>query len=312
MGNNNSTPSALPPTTHLSTYTSTHSSSLSTEAHHSFSVSPFEHSTLVSITKASSTSSSHVSSSIRTTEYCTWDWELETTSCTLRTITAPTPTPFTLPTPTGQYGTSEASFSFHHYTCTDLLCIDSVASQYGFSLCAATTFTNFGPPAETSTWPKSSTTHKLLTTAPTCDPELDWDCPGPTVMPTLTLTLHHSTETSSDYDETRSPTISSTSTEDCEYGVGCFTPLHHTSTESHHATTTTTTSSTKHSYSYHSTSTKRTTTSTTSECDFLWDDCTPALPTEPTTWEWDPDPWSGHTVSTTISPVPRESVDAEN
>ncbi|KAI0427885.1 hypothetical protein F5Y09DRAFT_344226 [Xylaria sp. FL1042] len=322
MGNNNSTPSPSPSPTHLSV-TSTHTSSLSTETHRSFSfsVSPFEHSTLVSITKASPTSSSHVYSSIRTTEYCTWNWEQETESCTLRTITA-TPTPFTLPTPTGRYGTSETSFSFPYYTCTDFLCIDSVASQYGFSLCLATTFTNFGPPVET--------TDKFPTATLTCDPDLDWEgCPGPTIAPPdsttdewtevwPTLTWHYPTETSSDYDVTRSSTTSSLSAEECEYGIGCFTSLHYTSKESRQTppapTITSPTSSSKHSYSYRSTSTsstKRTTTSTTSDCDPWWDDCTPALPTEPTTWEWDPDPWSGHTVSTTIRHIPRESADTE-
>ncbi|KAI1427754.1 hypothetical protein F5Y12DRAFT_792065 [Xylaria sp. FL1777] len=313
MGNTNSTPSALTAHTHLSTHTSTYSFSVPIETHHSFSVSPFEHSTLISITKASSQGFPHGPSATHTEEYCSWDWERDTSSCTLYTFTVDTPTPFTFPTPTGRYGTSEASFSFPHYTCTDFLCIDSVASDYGFSLCLATTITDFGPPVETLSWPEESTTYELPTATLTCDPVLDWkDCPGPTIEPSDTFTVEWPTETS-DYDGTGFSTTSSLSAENCEYGVDCWTHVHPTIRESRPTPSATTTT---HSYSYRSTSistsTRRTTTSTTTDCDFWSDDCTLSALGEHTTWEWDPDPWSGHTVSTTINKISHHSEDAKN
>ncbi|KAI0965865.1 hypothetical protein F4678DRAFT_484701 [Xylaria arbuscula] len=318
MGNNHSTPSALPTPTHLST---SHTSSLSVQTRHSFTVSPFEPSSFVSISKTSS--EPHGPASTGPREYCTWDWELDTISCTFGAYTVPTPTPHPLPTPTGRYGTSEVSFSFPSFTCTDLLCIDSVASKYGFSLCLATSLTtNFGRPTPTLSWPEESTTDDSPTTTLTCDPVLDWkDCPGPTLgitdsitdsitdeWPTVvwpTQSSDYSTETSSDYDSTDTSTPSSFSTEDCEYGFDCFTSTQYTIEESRQTPPATTT--TKYSYSYDGATTKRSTTSTTSECDFWWDDCTPDVPLEPTTWEWGPDPWSDHTVSTTITPRPHKT-----
>ncbi|TGJ80887.1 hypothetical protein E0Z10_g7889 [Xylaria hypoxylon] len=311
MGNNSSVPSALPTPTH----TSTHSSHTFSSPHRSISVSPLKPSTFVSITKASSKSSSHGPSLTRTDEYCTWDWEKETSSCSLLTFTADVPNPFTIPTPTGGYETSEASFSFPHYTCTDLICIDSVASDYGYSLCLATSPTDFWPPAETWSWSEASTTDEWETITPTCDPVFDWEnCPGPTpkysdslseVWPTLTWDWP--TETSSDCDTTESSVKSSTSAENCEFDVDCWTSVHYTIQKSRHTPSATIT---KHSYSYRSTSTKRTSTSTTSDCDFWDEDCTPAPTGEPTTWEWNPDPWTGHTVSTKV-PSPRQSAEAK-
>ncbi|KAI1292971.1 hypothetical protein F5Y03DRAFT_388107 [Xylaria venustula] len=319
MGNSNSTPSALPTPTHLS---NSYTSSLSAQTSHSFTVSPLEPSSFVSTIKTSSKIFPHGPGSTGPREYCTWDWELDTISCTFWTITVPTPTPRPLPTPTGRYGTSEVNFSFPSFTCTDLLCIDSVASKYGFSLCLATSLTtNFGRPTPTISWPDESTTYESPTPTLTCDPVLDWkNCPSPTLEVTDSITdewptvvwptqsSDYPTETSSDYDVTETSTTSSPSTEDCEYGFDCFTSTQYTVEDSRQTPSATT--STKHSYSYRSATTKRSTTSTTSttsECDFWWDDCTPDVPLEPTTWEWGPDPWSDHTVSTTITPGPHKT-----
>ncbi|KAI0860917.1 hypothetical protein F4860DRAFT_181448 [Xylaria cubensis] len=280
MGNLPSTPSALP------THTSAHSTSALREPHHSFSVSPFAYSTFVSITKASSKSSSYGPSSTRTGEYCTWDWGRDTSSCSSWTFTVH-PTPFTVPIPTGGYETtSDVSEYFPYYTCTDFLCIDSVVSEYGFSLCLPTSTTPFGLPTETWPWPDETSTDVWLTSTPTCDPELDWEyCPGPTSEPSSSLTYGWPTETSSD----------------------CDTPIVFTIPE---GPSTTSATVTKHSYSYHGGSTRRTTTSTTSDCDFWDDDCTPVATGKQTTWEWGSDPWSGHTVSTTVS-FPRQTAEAK-
>ncbi|KAK5630171.1 hypothetical protein RRF57_005886 [Xylaria bambusicola] len=349
MGNSNSTPSVPSATTHLSIPASAHSSPESIEPHRTFSVSPFEHSTFISVTKLSSKSYSHGSQSTRTGEYCTWDWKKESSSCTVWTFTVDAPTPFTFPTPTGGYETSEvsfSSFSSSQYTCTDFLCIDSVASQFGFSLCLETAT----PTIRTLSWPQEFTTDDWPTVAPTCDPELDWNCPSstseildsttftdewPTIWPTIepppTLTLELPTETSSDYEETSSPTTLSTTTTSCEYANDCLPPIHHTTIRETSSLTTTT----KHSYSYPSTSThtssKRTTALITSECDSLFDDCTstgtrrtttseclwfedctPTVTAEPTTWAWDPVPWSGYTISTTIKHRPHWTAGAQH
>ena len=340
MGNSNSTPNAPSAPTHLATFTSSHSLLESIETHHTFSVSPFDHSTFVSVTKAYTTSSPYKSTPTRTGEYCSWDWKEETSYCTTWSFTVDVPTPFTFPTPapTGGYETSEVSFSSFGYTCTDLLCIDSVASKYGFSLCLATAT----PTTKTLSWPQEFTTNDWPTIAPTCDPELDWWCVSPTsefstltddwptgVLPTLTLEWPTARATSSDYEETETPSTSSTTTESCEYANDCLTPVRRTSSR--------TTSTSKHSYSYRSTtsstSARHATTSTTSECDFWFEDCTPGVPIDPTTsttsecypWFedctpaatieptiWDsPDSWSGHTSSTTIKPRPHWSAETK-
>ncbi|KAI0458277.1 hypothetical protein F5B21DRAFT_519469 [Xylaria acuta] len=295
MGNLSSTPSALP------THTSAHSTSVLSEPHRSFSVSPFGYSTFVSITKESSKSSSHGPSPTRTGEYCTWDWERHTSSCSSWTLTVDIPTPFTVPTPPGGYETSEVSLSFPYYTCTDFLCIDSVVSKYGYSLCLPTPTTPFGLPTETWPWPEEPSTNASPTITPTCDPILDWkNCPGPTYGPSDSLTDTWPTDEwpTPSWDTDLWPTETSS---DCDTHTIPTTP---------EGPPTASTTITKHSYSYRSGSTRRTSTSTTSDCDFWDDDCIPVPTAKHTTWEWDPDPWSDHTVSTTIS-FPRQTAEAK-
>ncbi|KAI1757519.1 hypothetical protein F4782DRAFT_478892 [Xylaria castorea] len=294
MGNIPSTPGALP------THTSSHTTSALSEPHRSFTVSPFAYSTFVSVTKASSKSSSYGPSPTRTGEYCTWDWEEGTSSCSSWTLTVDIPTPFTVPLPTGGYETSEVSLSFPYYTCTDFLCIDSVVSKYGYSLCLPTPTTPFGLPTETYPWPEESSTLVWPTITPTCDPVLDWEyCPGPTSEPSDSLTDTWPTDEwpTTSWDTDLWPT---------ETSSDCDTPIVFTIPEGPPTASTVT----KHSYSYRSGSTRRTTTSTTSDCDFWVDDCTPVATAKHTTWEWDPDPWSDHTVSTTVS-FPRQTAEVK-
>ncbi|KAI0487175.1 hypothetical protein F4859DRAFT_510958 [Xylaria cf. heliscus] len=312
MGITSSSPSALP------THTSTHSTSALSVPHRSFSVSPFEYSSFISVTKTSSKSYSYGPSPTRTGEYCTWDFEEDTSSCSSWTLTVDIPTPFTVPTPTGGYETPEASLSFPFYSCTDFLCIDSVVSEYGYSLCLSTP-TPFGVPTETWSWPEDTSTYAWPTTTSTCD--LLLDCQGTGFPPWESVTDTWSwPEDSSTY---AWPTITSTCDPepDCE-GTGypntetwptdewptpswdtelwptetssdCDTPIIFTVPES---LPTTSTTNTKHSYSYRSGSTRRTRTSTTSDCDFWDDDCTPVATAKHTTWDWDPDPRSDHTT----------------
>ncbi|KAI0530366.1 hypothetical protein GGR58DRAFT_239779 [Xylaria digitata] len=271
MGNSSSAPSSLASPTHTSTYSSTTSS----EPHRSFSVSPLEPSTFVSITKAFP-QTSHGPSSIYTEEYCTWDWEEETSSCSLLTFTVDTPIPFSVPTPTGGYETSEASLSFPHYTCTDLICIDSVASNYGYSLCLATATPLPWPPIATSL-PEVSTTDMSATITPTCDSGFDWDCPSPgSAFPSTTdewptITWDWPPETTSDCD-----TTDSSSTADCEFSINGRSSLR-SSIRYTIPRITPSKSTTKHSYSYTPTSTRRTRTSATTECAFWDDDCPPDI-----------------------------------
>ncbi|KAI1130619.1 hypothetical protein F5Y10DRAFT_289032 [Nemania abortiva] len=346
MGNIPSTTSALP------THTTTPCTSTASESSRHFSVSPFMHSsTFVSITKASSKTSSYTSApTIRTEEYCTWDWEGETFSCSSWALTLDTPTPLTIQTPTitlnpfstfgpssltfetptitltpatitptGGYETSEASFStslaFPYYSCTDLLCIESVLSEYGFDLCEATSTTDYGLPTVTWPWAESSTTDESPSTTTSCD-LFDWeDCPETTAEPTETWptiiwptptpeTEQSPTETSSDCD---SLVTASTSTDYCEDDIECYTSIDFTVPEAPPTPYATITRlSPSPSYSYRRSSTRRTSTSTTSECDFWDEDCIPDATGEFTTLAATPDPGRHHTASTT-RPVPRQS-----
>ncbi|KAJ8129568.1 hypothetical protein O1611_g4057 [Lasiodiplodia mahajangana] len=145
-------------------------------------------STFVSITRTSSKTSSHTSSeTVRTEEYCTWDWDSDTFSCSSWALTVDTPTPYTITTPTGGYETSEAtptsSLAFPDYTCTDLLCIVSVVSEYGFALCEATSTTDYGSPTVTWPWAESSTTAEPSTTSTSCDLFDFEDCSSFTTEP---------------------------------------------------------------------------------------------------------------------------------
>ncbi|KAI0102508.1 hypothetical protein GGR51DRAFT_573984 [Nemania sp. FL0031] len=321
MGNIPSTASIEPAHTHTSTpCTETYS-----ETSRHFSVSPFKYSsTFVSITRTSPKTSSHTSSStIRTEEYCTWDADSETFSCSSWTLTVDTPTPFTLATPTGGYETSEASttssLEFPDYTCTDLLCIVSVVSDYGFALCEATSTTDYESPTVTWPWAHSSTTDESSATSASCD-LFDWeDCSSTAPEPTLTLTPFLPTdewptiiwptttetelspaETSSDCD---SEETASTSTDYCDI-FDCFTSIDFTVPPEGPPTPYATI--TKSAYSYRGSSTRRTSTSTTSECDF-WDlDCTSDGAGEFTTLAQNPDQGRHHTASTTLH-IPRQS-----
>ncbi|KAI0412052.1 hypothetical protein F5X98DRAFT_380132 [Xylaria grammica] len=306
MGNNSSAPVALPAPTH----TFTPSFFTISEPHRSLSVSPLEPNTLVSVTKTSS----HGVSSTQTEEHCFWDWDKETTTC-FPTITADVPTPLT---PTGGYETSEASFTFpiYSYTCTDLYCVESVASKYGYSLCLPTSTTKLWPPAETWSSYDASTTDKSETTSTTCGP-FNWDdCPVPTPDPSSptddwpTITWDWPPETTSDCDTTDTSTTSSSSTEDCGFDIDCWTSIHYNTVKRSRLSSSTTSS--KHSYSYRSTSTstKSTRTSTISECDFWDEDCTPSATPELTTWGWSTRPWSGRPVSTKV-PLPHQSTEAK-
>ncbi|KAI1162770.1 hypothetical protein F5B18DRAFT_652384 [Nemania serpens] len=291
------------------THTSTPCTSTFSETRRHFSVSPFTYSTFVSITKTSTKSSSHTSSPTRTGEYCSWDWENETPSCTTWTSTVDIPTPFTVPTPTGAYPTSEVSPLFPQYTCTDLLCIDSVVSEYGYALCLATSTTDFEFPTETWSWPVESTTDELPGVTPTCDPLFDWDdCPGPTVEPTGTwITDEWPTESwpTPTWDTDLWPTETSS---DCDSSVASSLTIkpsvHFTIAESRPTPYATIS---KYSYSYH---TARTSKSSTSDCDFWDDDCISDGTGEYTTWVWSSDPWHDHTVSTTID-FPRQTAEVE-
>ncbi|KAI0437845.1 hypothetical protein F4803DRAFT_570360 [Xylaria telfairii] len=290
MGNIYSTPSALP------TPTSAHSTS-AIEPHRSFSVSPFGYSTFVSVTRASSISSSYRPSPTRTGEYCTWDWEADTVSCSSWSFTVDIPTPFTVPIPTGGYETSEASWAFPYYTCTAFLCIDSVVSKYGYSICLPTPTTPFGIPTETWPWPEESTTYWVSAITPTCDPV--FGCQGSVTIVSDSLTDAWATDEwpTTSWDTHLWPT----ETSDCD------TPATFTIPD---GPPTASTMTTKHSYSYRSGSTRRTTStaSTVSDCDLWDDDCVATA--KHTTWDWDPDPWSDHTVSTTIS-SPRRTAEAK-
>ncbi|KAI8954676.1 hypothetical protein F4801DRAFT_532606 [Xylaria longipes] len=291
MGNISSTPGALP------THTSAHSASTLSEPHRSFSVSPFEYNTFVSITKASSKSPSHGPSPTSTGKHCTWDFEADTSSCSSWTSTVDTLTPFTVPTPTGGYETGETSLPFPYFTCTDFLCIDSVVSKYGYSLCFPTPATL---PTETWPWPNEPSTDGWPTITPTCDPVLDWEfCPGPTSEPLESLTDTWPTDEwpTASWDTDLWPTETSS---DCDTSVIFTIP---------EGPPTASATITKHSYSYRSGSTRRASTSSTSDCDFWDDDCSPVASVKGTTW-WDPDPWSDHTVSTTIS-SPRHTAEAK-
>ncbi|KAI3318924.1 hypothetical protein HD806DRAFT_510402 [Xylariaceae sp. AK1471] len=287
MGNASSVASAL------STHTLTYSTPLLSETRRSFSVTPFEHSTFVSVTKSSSKSSSYGPSPTRTGEHCTWDYESDSLSCSFWSWSVDVPTAFSVPAPTGGYETSEASYSFTQaeYTCTDFICINSVASSYGYSLCVPTS--EFGFPTETYTWPDNSyTTEDWPVTTPTCDPVFDWEeCPWTSlessildsftaVWPTETWdTDIWPTETTPDCDTIASTAVSGPNTVDCGFDIDCWTSLDFTIPESWPTPFATIT---KHSYSYHTTSIRRTSTSITSDCDFWDDDCTPAATSEPT------------------------------
>ncbi|KAI0870057.1 hypothetical protein GGS24DRAFT_476628 [Hypoxylon argillaceum] len=309
MGNSSST-------SVLRTHASTPCTSTFSETRHPLSVSPFKLSTFVSITKTSSKTSSSTPSAARTEEYCSWDWESDTFSCSSWTLTFHVPTPFTVPTPTltpsltGGYETSETSPSFPDYTCTDLLCINSVLSEYEFSMCPITATTDYGFPTETWSWPESSTSDASPASHTSCDLFRSEDCSRYTIEPTTTEptdgapTIIWPTETSSDCD---SEVTSSTSTDYCGDGSDCWTSIAFTIPESE---PTPYGAITKHSYSYRRSSTRRTSTSTTSDCDF-WDfDCTPAATGEVTTQGPNPDPGRHHTTSTP-HPLPRQSAEAK-
>lgn len=291
MGNAHSTTSAL------ATPSANHSTSAFSAARKSFSVTPFEPSTLVSITRSSSSHSSRGSSITRTGEHCTWDWERETSSCSSWVFTVDVSTPLTTPTPTGGYETSTTSFSFPYYTCTDFFCINSVVSDYGYALCLATTSSDLPLPTRTHSRlsPTETTTERWPTITPTCDPLVDWeDCPTPTSEAfSNSPTDARPTETSSsDYDTS---TTSSSRTVDFTIPEGLSTRSSTTS---------------KESYTYTSSSTRRARTSTISACDFFDDDCIPTVTGRYSSHDWDPTPRLGHTAATTLH-IPRQSEDAE-
>ncbi|KAI1112522.1 hypothetical protein F5Y14DRAFT_265596 [Nemania sp. NC0429] len=304
MGNVSSSSSDLATPTSTTSCTSTLS-----ETRRHFSVSPFTYSTFVSITRTSSTkTSSHTSASTRTGEYCTWDWDDESTACTSWTFTVDIPTPFTVPTPTGAYGTTEVSPLFPQYTCTDLLCINSVASEYGYALCFDTSTTDFATPTETWPWPpEDTTTYESPESTLTCDPLFDWDCPSSSVEPTYTWltgswptptwdTDLWPTETSSDRDSLSGSSLTIEPSVDFTVPESRPTP---------YATIS------KHTYSYHTARTSKSSTkSSTSDCGFWDDDCVSDDTGDYSTLVWSSDPWRGHTVSTTID-LPRQSAEVE-
>lgn len=304
MGNAHSRTSAL------ATPSLNHSTSASSADRKSFSVTPFEPSTLVSITRAPSSSHSSRGSSVtRTEEHCTWDWEEETSSCSSWVLTVDgVSTPSTTPTLTGGYETSTTSFSFPYYTCTDFLCINSVVSDYGYALClATTTSSDLAFPTTTHSWlsPTETTTERWPTITPTCDPLIDWeDCPtsssetfsdlSTVAWPTSTrATDLWPTETSSDCDTSAT---SSSRTVDFTIPEGLSTRSSTTSKESY-------------TYTSSSSSTRRTRTPTASACDFLFDDCITTVTGRYSSQEWDPTPRLGRTAATTAH-IPRHSNDA--
>jgi hypothetical protein len=173
----------------------------SSVAHIPFSVSPFKFSSFVSFTKDPSTIYHHTPVPTNTAEHCIWDWEQGATTCSSWTPTNIGPTSYSLPT--GGYETTETSSSYpYYYTCTDFLCVDSVVSLYGFSLCPATsTTTPFGHATLPWTWTEQPTATIASETSSSCHPLLDWSsCPPSTTYtadPWLTDEFPTSSSTSS-------------------------------------------------------------------------------------------------------------------
>ncbi|KAI8627114.1 hypothetical protein F5Y19DRAFT_443230 [Xylariaceae sp. FL1651] len=346
MGNNVSLQSAI------ATSISAHSTSVSSETRRSFTVTPIEHSTFISLTKASPTSSTYESFTTHTGEYC--NWEEGTSSCSHWTWTVTVPTPPSVPGPTGGYQTSEVSYSFSRadYTCSDFVCISSVASDYGYALCLPTATTSESSTTKT----KSHTIDDEPTATSACNPLWE-DCPRsssktssdteprftpwpwpttssdidprftpwPTATfvtdrwPTASSSICHPDEdpfcgggdytfstpspspspSTSDCDSTTTTSKPKSSTKECPSRLGCS----YTSNLTLPGTLPTPRlPTTSRSYSYRSTTTGRATTSSTRDCDFGDEDCASSATTAgPTTWDWGPDPWSDHTVRTTLS-----------
>ncbi|KAI0148546.1 hypothetical protein GGR57DRAFT_515250 [Xylariaceae sp. FL1272] len=302
-----------------------HPSQVHSETHRPFTVTPFEHSTFLSVTKPSAQTSQPLKST-RTAQYCKWDVDSDFSICTSWEVTTSSPsrpieqTPtstYTLdidtftdswitdepvPTPTGGYETSDASYTFGQaqFTCTDFLCIGSVASEYGYSLCLPTATDEL--PTMTWSWPEaSSTSHHWQACTSCCDFELeDWCYPARTsrtsaydstdVWPTLWppgTPGPWATETS-DCDSTPA----STSCDD--WDVECWPTGGFTMPE------TPTPFPTKHSYLYTSSASIRRSRSSSSEdcnipcaCERLWaDGCIPPATVDPITWTFEPVPWS--------------------
>jgi len=323
MGNSSSVPSEQ--LAEWPTHPHHHPPPIHTETRRSITVTPFEPPTFTSVTSPfPQTSSKDESSPVptRTIAHCTWDWEGDTSSCTSWTQTPDIYTLSTPPNPTGAYETSaETSYTFTQaaYTCTDFVCIGSVASSYGYSLCLptlTTTSKHLSLPIVTLPFPSESesestsktTSRDYLTQTVTCDTEFDWDdCTitsfgtsdsWPTETTTSTSTSTSDCDTTSTSSSKSSKTKSSTESEDCMFGDECYTSFQLTIPETLPTRSATTT--TKSSLTYETGSARRTSkTTTTSECDF-WDrDCIPTPTRRHSTWDWD-DPWSGHTVRTTI------------
>ncbi|GAP90689.1 hypothetical protein SAMD00023353_5200110 [Rosellinia necatrix] len=304
MGNASSTSSAL------HTHTTNHTTLSPTENHRSLSITPFDASTLVSITRTYSRSSSH-GPSIQTDEFCSWDWEVLTSTCTTSTFTVDVPTPVSTPTRTRAYETSEASYSFPFYTCTDFLCIDSVVSDYGYSLCIPTSTSSYESLTETWRLTEKYSTDVWVTVTPTCDPVFGWKyCSSLTSESTGVITDAWPTDSWSTDDEppTGRPTTTRISPADTSPNCDSSTASD-SSTDDFTEPWTSRSVTTKHSYSYHGSSTRQASTSTTSECDFWDDDCTPTVTGRYTSQKWEPTTWSRDPIVTTVR-HPRQSAGA--
>ncbi|KAI2631209.1 hypothetical protein GGS21DRAFT_544592 [Xylaria nigripes] len=322
MGNITSIASVKP--THTFNHIHSYSTPLFSETSRTFSVSTFEPSTFVSITKGPTRSFSSESPLTRTGEYCSWNWESDTSSCSSWTYTIDATTSFTTSTPPGGYETSAVSFTFPDYTCTNFACINSVASFYGFSLCMATPTTSSGFPTivTPSRTEETYTSNTQPTFSLTCDPILDWrNCPGtisetwytsteswPTISwsTTTSETTSWPTQTTPDCEETETAASTSSVTPACGFETDC----QHTLDSAIPASLVTSIlTPTKNTYSYHSgDDTRPSSTSTLSDCDFWDEDCMPAAAAGPT--NWDPDSWSTHTITMTV-PFPLHSDEAK-
>ncbi|KAI0397604.1 hypothetical protein F5Y17DRAFT_415113 [Xylariaceae sp. FL0594] len=230
----------------------------------------------------------------RSVAHCTWDWGNDLiSSCTSWTetpdiYTLSTPAPYETSSSSSSSSSSSAkktnSYSFTQaaYTCTDFVCVGSVASSYGYSLCLPTLSSSsstkhsslqFGPiPTVSISDPETPTTTRSMgyaTETLTCDPG-DEDC-------TVTFTSFGKKTSSS------SSSCDTTTTASFKLSVPEATPPK--TTESTRRTTTPSSSSS----------------AAKSECDLLDDDdCVPPTPTgRHSSWDWD-DPWSVHTARTTI------------
>jgi hypothetical protein len=329
MGNSSSVPSEQ--LAEWPTHPHHHPPPIHTETQRSITVTPFEPAASTSVASLLSQTSSNDENSpvpTRTIAHCTWGWEGDASSCTSWTQTPDIYTLSTASNPTGAYETpAETSYTFTQvaYTCTDFVCIGSVASSYGYSLCLPTPTTKskhlslpiltLSFPSESEFWstPKTASQNYITQTVNTCDAEFGWDDCTTTSFGVSGPLSTETTTSTSDCDTTStlsksSKSKTSTETDDCVFGDECYTSLQLTIPESLPTSSTTTT---KSSFTYETGSARRTskTTTTTSECDF-WDrDCIPTPTRRHSTWDWD-DPWSGHTVRTTIHGS-RQTPDAE-